>query len=207
MVTRVVAVVLALVAALGAWRVATFALGFNDELQLQDPAIARSQPAIVDPRAPRLSQRVIIVMVDGLRLDHSRQAGFDAVRCVGNDGAAASHYPTVSRPNYITLLTGVPPIASGIRHNRVRKPMRIDSIMTRAKAAGLRVTTASDLGMVPPLFITTEVAELGGFEHPQTGDLITPAAGRGRSTKCARQRRSPRSSSRSPQCCRSRATS
>ncbi len=177
MVARVVAVVLALVAALGAWRVATFALDFNDELQLQDPALARSQPAIVDPRTPRLSQRVILVMVDGLRLDHSRQVGFDVVRRVGIDGAAGSHYPTVSRPNYITLLTGVPPIASGIRHNRVRKPMRLDSIMTRAKAAGLRVTTASDIGMVPPLFITTEVAELGSLEHPQTGDLITPAAG------------------------------
>ncbi len=177
MVTRVVAVVLALVAALGAWRVATFALGFNDELQLQDPALARSQPAIVDPRTPRLSQRVILVMVDGLRLDHSRQAGFNTVRRAGIDGAAGSHYPTVSRPNYITLLTGVPPIASGVRHNRVRAPIRLDSIMTRAKAAGLRVTTASDIGMVPPLFLTTDVEELGDLVHPQTGDLLTPPAG------------------------------
>jgi 2,3-bisphosphoglycerate-independent phosphoglycerate mutase len=174
---RVVAVVLALVAALGAWRVVTFGFEFNDELQLQDPAIARSRPAIVDPRTPRLSQRVILVMVDGLRLDHSRQLGFDTVRARGIDGAAGSHYPTVSRPNYITLLTGTPPIASGIRHNRVRKPIRLDSIMTRAKAAGLRVTTASDIGNIPPLFITTQGAELGALEHPQVGDLVTPAAG------------------------------
>ncbi len=177
MAPRVVAAVLALVAALGAWCVVTLGLGFNDELQLQDPAIARSRPAIVDPRTPRLSQRVILVMVDGLRLDHSRQAGFDAVRTLGVDAAAGSHYPTVSRPNYITLLTGTPPIASGIRHNRVRTPLRLDSIMTRAKAAGLRVTTASDIGNIPPLFITTPVTELGSLEHPQVGDLITPAAG------------------------------
>lgn len=175
---RVVAVVLALIAAAGAAVLALLARGFNDEMQLEDPALAHVPPAIVDPRTPRLSQRVILVIVDGLRLDHSRQPGFDAVRAAGIDGVASSHYPTVSRPNYITLLTGAPPVASGIRANRVRTPIRIDSIMARAKQAGLRVASASDIGNIPPLFITDPVdGELGSLDHPQVGDLITPQAG------------------------------
>ncbi len=175
--TRVTALVLALIAGLSAWRVSVLALGFNDELAIEQPAIARTPPTIVDPRTPRLSQRVVLVIVDGLRLDHSHHPGFDAVRARGIDGVATSHYPTWSRPNYITLMTGVAPTASGVRVNRVRKPMRIDSIMQRAKTAGLRVTTASDIGMVPPLFMTTEVEDLGDLEYPQVGDLVTPPAG------------------------------
>lgn len=175
--TRVAALVLAVIAGASAWRITVLALGFNDELVIEQPAIARTKPAIVDPRTPRLSQRVVLVIVDGLRLDHSHLPGFDAVRSRGVDEVALSQYPTWSRPNYITLLTGVPPMASGVRVNRVRKPMRIDSIMARAKAAGLRVTTASDIGMVPPLFMTTEVDDLGDLEYPQTGDLVTSPAG------------------------------
>lgn len=174
--TRLITLVLVLVAALGAWRVAMLGLGFNGELQLTDPALARSRPAIVDPKTPRLSQRVILVMVDGLRLDESRGPGFDAVRAAGIDGAAGSHYPTVSRPNYITLLTGVPPLASGIRANRVRRPIRLDSMMARAKAVGLRVVNAGDIGNIAPLFVSPEV-ETSVPDHPQTGDLVTPAAG------------------------------
>ena len=78
--TRVVAIVLALGAIVGAWRVAKLALGFNDELAVPDPAIGRFPSAVVDSRTPRLSQRVVLVIVDGLRVDHSHHPGFDAVR-------------------------------------------------------------------------------------------------------------------------------
>lgn len=175
--TRAAALVLVVIAGLGAWRVATLARGFNDELVLRDPALARVPPVVVAPATPRLANRVILVIVDGLRLADSRRPGFDAIRAAGVDGAATSEYPTSSRPNYVSILTGVPPTASGVRVNRVRRPIRLDSIMARAQAAGLRVTTASDIGNIPPLFIAEQVDELGGLEHPQTGDLVTPATG------------------------------
>ncbi|MBA2538984.1 MAG: alkaline phosphatase family protein, partial [Deltaproteobacteria bacterium] len=168
---------LTLVAAVSAWRIALLAMEFNSELALPEPAAARTPPAIRDPRTPRLSHRVVLVIVDGLRLDASYLPAFDALRARGAGLAAATHYPTWSRPGYITLLTGVPPEASGVRVNLVPRPIRLDSIMKRVTAAGMRVTTASDIGMVPPLFINEDVNQLSSLEHPKTRDLVTPTSG------------------------------
>jgi Metalloenzyme superfamily/Type I phosphodiesterase / nucleotide pyrophosphatase len=172
-----IACVFTVVASVAAWRMATYALEFNDELAIRVPALAAVPPVIEDPKTPRLARRVFLIVVDGLRLDASHRPALDALRLRGTGIAAAAHYPSISRPGYITILTGVPPIASGVRANRVRTPIRLDSIMVRARAAGLRVTTASDIGMVPPLFMTNGPTDLIGIEVPHTGDLIFPPAG------------------------------
>ncbi len=150
--TRIVAIVLALIAGVVSWRMATAALDFNEELQIGYPALAREAPIIPDPKTPRLARRVFLVVVDGLGLAESHLPALDALRARGIAGAASSHYPTVSRPNYITILTGVPPVASGVRANRVRYEIRLDSIMHRVKEGGLVVDTASDIGAIPSLF-------------------------------------------------------
>jgi hypothetical protein len=174
---RLVAIVLAVAAVVGAIRIATLAMDFNNELVLPTPAAVRTPPTLIDPKTPRLSQRVILVIVDGLRLDHSHLPAFDALRAKGIAGIALAPYPTVSRPNYISLLTGVPPVASGIRVNRVPMPIRVDSIMKRAVTAKLRVVTASDIGMVPPLFVNEDTGGTSSSDHVFTGDLVTPGPG------------------------------
>jgi hypothetical protein len=69
------------------------------------------------------------------------------------DTEAQSHYPSWSRPNYVSILTGVPPFASGVRTNHHTTPVALDSLMDRARAAGLRVASATDYDVLPRLFL------------------------------------------------------
>src|SRR5580765_6986850 len=125
---------------------------WNDELALASP-LAAVAPRIDDPRTPRLAGRVVLVIVDGLGADESHLAFLDELRRRGVDAVARVPYPTISRPNYVTILTGVPPRDSGVRANRVTAPVALDTVMDRVRAAGLRVATASDFGMIPTLFL------------------------------------------------------
>ncbi len=139
---------------------------WNDELALPSPPLAREAPRLVDPHTPRLSRRVILVLVDGLGADESQLPFLDELRAKGVAATARVPYPTISRPNYVTILTGVPPRDSGVRANRVATPVAIDTIMDRVQAAGLRVATASDFGMLPSLFARhTDSLDIRWIEH------------------------------------------
>ena len=92
--------------------------------------------------------------IDGLRFDKSYELPFlDELRRRGVDTWAQSHYPTWSRPNYVSILTGVPPRASGVRTNHHSTPVELDSLMDRARAAGLQVASATDYDVLPRLFL------------------------------------------------------
>ena len=127
---------------------------FMLDLEQVDPALARVAP-VVDPMpTTRLARRVFLVVTDGLRLDKSYDLPFlDDLRRRGVDSEATSGYPTWSRPNYVSILTGVPPIASGVRTNFHARPVQLDSLMDRAHAAHLRVATATDYDALPRLFL------------------------------------------------------
>src|SRR5262249_2003420 len=91
---------------------------------------------------------------DGLRLDKSYELPFlDELRRRGVDTEATSHYPTWSRPNYVSILAGVPPSASGVRTNHHSTPVEPDTLMDPAHAAGLRVACATDYDVLPKLFL------------------------------------------------------
>lgn len=148
------AIVLVVVGALGAWRAAVTGADFMYDLEQARSPLARSSPVIVDPHTARLARRVVLVIVDGLRWDSSRQMRYLAtLRAAGVDGHAQSHYPTWSRPNYVSILTGVPPQASGVRTNRHYTPVTLDSLMDRAHAAGLHSASASEASPLPALFL------------------------------------------------------
>src|SRR5439155_21210423 len=103
---------------------------FMYDLEDARPALARVPPAIEDPHTPRLARRVFLVIVDGLRLDKSYELPFlDSLRRRRLDTEAASHYPTWSRPNYVSILTGVPPSASGVRTNHHATRVLLDTLM------------------------------------------------------------------------------
>ena len=107
---------------------------FMFDLEQERPALSRVAPAVLDAETPRLARRVFVVIVDGLRLDKSYELPFiDSLRRRGVDGEAQSHYPSWSRPNYVSILTGVPPSASGVRTNHHTTPVALDSLMDRAK--------------------------------------------------------------------------
>src|ERR1051325_710154 len=141
---------------------------FMYDLEQTEPALAHHAPAIQDPGTPRLARRVFLVVIDGLRLDRSYELPFlDDLRRRGVDGEAQSHYPSWSRPNYVSILAGVPPRASGGRTNHQVTPVQLDTLMDRARAAGLRVATATDYDVLPRLFLRRQ----GGGPPPLEIDL------------------------------------
>lgn len=147
---------------------------WNDQLGLVSP-FAQVEPIVTDPQTPRLTDRVVLITIDGLGIDESHLPFLDELRARGVAAIAAVPCPTISRPNYVTILTGVPPADSGVRTNRVRIPVRVDSVMDRVQASHLRVATAGDFGMMPSLFArhTKSLFDIGWIEE---GTRITPPA-------------------------------
>lgn len=173
----VVAAALALLAlgAVGAVLAAIAGGRFMYELELVETPLARSAPVIDPAPTPRMARRVFLVIIDGLRLDESHELPFiNKLRHDGVGTDARSHYPTWSRPNYVSILTGVPPSASGVRTNFHATPVRLDSLMDRARAAKLRVATATDYSPLPRIFLRPSKARPA--RPPSDADTIESEA-------------------------------
>jgi hypothetical protein len=148
------ALTLLVLGAIGAVKAATAGASFMQDLELAEPPLAKRPPSIQEAHAPRLADRVFVVIIDGLRLDRSYELPFlDSLRRRGVDSEAQSHYPTWSRPNYVSILTGVPPTASGVRTNHHTTAVMLDSLMDRARAAHEKVAIVTDYGLIPQLFL------------------------------------------------------
>lgn len=181
----VAALALVVLGAIGAVKAGLAGGDFMFDLEQTTPALARVKPTLPDPHTPRLARRVFVVIIDGLRLDKSYELPFlDELRRRGVDTEAQSHYPTWSRPNYVSILTGVPPTASGVRTNHHSTPVALDSLMDRARAAGLHVASATDYDVLPRLFLRprdpqraaeTEDLDIDAMEDPLSNDAVHAA--------------------------------
>ncbi len=141
----VAAVLLVGMGAAMALRAVDSADSFRPGLNQRQPVLAGSTPAL-GPRPARVARRVVLVIIDGLRLRGSYGDPFlDSMRRRGVDAVARSHFPTYSRPNHVAILTGVSPAWSGVRNNAYAWPVALDSLMDRANAADLRSAYAGDL--------------------------------------------------------------
>ena len=168
---QVVTAALAMVVlgAIGAVQAGRAGGSFMFDLEQVQPALTRQPPVIDALPAPRLARRVFLVIVDGLRLDKSHDLAFlDRLRTRGADTSAVSHYPTWSRPNYVSILTGVPPTASGVRTNHHTTPVHLDSLMDRVKAAGMHAAMGTDYDPLPRLFLRRPSAL-----RPEKIELVT----------------------------------
>ena len=172
------ALTLLVLGAVGAVRAGQAGASFMFDLEQVEPELATHPPAIQDPGTPRLARRVFVVVIDGLRLDRSYELPFlDELRRRGVDSEATSHYPTWSRPNYVSILTGVPPHASGVRTNHHVTPVQLDSLMDRARAAGLRVATATDYDVLPRLFLRRQAHGPPSTAPPDAAQRAGEASG------------------------------
>ncbi len=130
-----VLLLLAVLAGLSAVRVW---LGLND----REPILAGlpaggSRQAEAPP--PRIVRRAVLVIADGLTLEASEDlAVLRRIRALGVSATGLAAGPTFSSPSYATWLTGLDPVDSGVRTNRYQGPLRLDSVLARARAAGLR---------------------------------------------------------------------
>ena len=169
------ALVLVVLGTVGAIQAVRAGTSFTFDLEQDHPALARTAPAIEDAHTPRLARRVFLVIIDGLRLDRSFELPYlDDLRRQGVDTEASSHYPSYSRPNYVSILTGVPPIASGVRTNHHASVVLLDSLMDRAHAASFRVALATDYDVLPRLFLRPPHA--GPSEDIEVGDDVEPTS-------------------------------
>ncbi|MBX3275313.1 MAG: alkaline phosphatase family protein [Sandaracinaceae bacterium] len=97
------------------------------------------------PRPPRPYGRLAVLLVDGLRVDEARaMASWRALAPEATVATARVALPSLSRPYYHHLFTGVSSDLSGVRSNRFEAPARFDSLMDRVRAAGGRVFFAAD---------------------------------------------------------------
>ncbi len=94
-----------------------------------------------------MSRRVILVLVDGLAwsVAQSMMGFMQACREAGQatEYRLVCELPSLSRPLYECILTGVPPVHSGIVNNGVQRLSTQQSIFGLARAAGLTTAAAA----------------------------------------------------------------
>lgn len=91
--------------------------------------------------APPIARHVVLVIVDGMRLDVSRSemAGLNKLRSYGSDLTLTVPQPSLSYPNWTTILTGAPQTISGVTTNWYEGRVLAPTIMDQAEAAGRKV--------------------------------------------------------------------
>lgn len=93
------------------------------------------------PAAAPVADRTVLVIIDGLTLDASRSMGtLNALRQGGADLEVIAPQPTLSYPNWTTILTGAPPYVHGVVTNWHEGPALAETIFDTA--AGADVVTA-----------------------------------------------------------------
>ncbi len=114
------------------------AFSYESSLNVDRPAVLNVRPA-PGSHADGPATRVIWIMIDGLRLDLSREMpNLNRLRAEGEDISARSEFPTFSGPNLVAQASGIEPAASGILSNGFPDEVALDSVFRRAKLAGLR---------------------------------------------------------------------
>jgi Type I phosphodiesterase / nucleotide pyrophosphatase len=166
-------VLVALVLLAGAARCGLHSVEEADELMasinIRAPRLAEL-PATTAPApsfAP-LSRRVVLLVIDGL--GESRSHGLpvlDELRRLGLSAVATSHLPSLSRPNYVSILTGAPPAQSGVRSNAYGWEVPLDSVLHRVRATARQTAFVTD---VAPGFGSM-------FSHQLSEAVATPWSG------------------------------
>ena len=94
-----------------------------------------------------MKHNVILVVLDGLNFEVARHAMGHLQAYVGAGRAALykleCELPSLSRPLYECIFTGVPPIDSGITHNHVSRLSNQRSVFHYARDAGLTTAAAA----------------------------------------------------------------
>jgi hypothetical protein len=134
---------LCLIIARGAYSLADYS--WSQVVDFKSPYVSQRVPAELastEPTpAPALARRVVLIIVDGLREDVSRSSmpALNALRAKGGDFTLTVPQPSLSFPNWTTILTGASPSISGVTTNwhtgRVLAPTLVDV----ARAAGRKV--------------------------------------------------------------------
>ena len=87
---------------------------------------------------PALAQRVILIVIDGLRVDaFERMSLVDRYRPRASLWRAFTGEPSLSYPGWTTILSGAPPEISGVTTNWYTGAVKVDHLFAAAKRSGL----------------------------------------------------------------------
>jgi hypothetical protein len=139
---------------------------------------------------PRVTHRIVLVVIDGLRLDRSRQLKcLNDLRARGADFDCVAGIPSYSRPGRATLATGAWSDVHGVTSNRHTGVIPVDNLFRSARHVGDDVAVAgSDIwrGLFAPdlegatVVESTLAEERGGFSRvePRMQNFEREAVGR-----------------------------
>ncbi len=109
---------------------------WNDPTEALTVVRRGARPAV--PSAPRASvRRLVFLLLDGVRAR-------DAPKLPGGFATLDAGVPSMSRPGYHRMMTGVPSWASGVRSNRFAGRARLPTLLDEVRRAGLRPTFLAD---------------------------------------------------------------
>lgn len=95
--------------------------------------------------APPIARRLVVVMVDGLGVEHARALSeLEPVRQHGAFRELIAEYPTFTLPNVTAMVTGLPPRESGVRLNGLGEgALGADDVLHAAWDTGVYVRVRS----------------------------------------------------------------
>lgn len=86
-----------------------------------------------------LASQTVLVIIDGLRDDTSREMPtLDRLRSYGADLQLTAPQPSLSYPNWTTILSGAPPEVSGVVTNWHEGKAPVETLFDTAKRAGVK---------------------------------------------------------------------
>jgi len=138
-----------LAAAYAAYTLADYS--WNQVVDYRGPYAKQQIPATVDPvqeaypaTTPPVPGRVVFVIVDGLREDVSRtMPNLQSLRAHGYDAVVRTSQPSLSFPNWTTLMSGAPQRISGVTTNWFEERVPVETLVDVALAANRTVAVSA----------------------------------------------------------------
>jgi len=95
------------------------------------------------PAGEPLTQRAVLVVMDGVRLDVSKDMeNLQSLAVRGASSVVEAAVPSLSNPNRTVMVTGAWPEVNGVTNNATYQPPPIDSVLSLAQEAGLPAAVA-----------------------------------------------------------------
>ncbi len=133
-VTLVLVLCVCAAAAVAAYRLA--GVSWDNVVSYRSPYVQAELPAARGGSA--VASRTVVVIVDGLRYDASRDMKtLESLRSYGADLKLTAPQPSLSYPNWTTLLSGAPPSVSGVVTNWHEGAAPVETLFDTARRAGV----------------------------------------------------------------------
>ena len=144
-------------------------------LDLPSPLV----PDVATPSAPAVTppSRVLLVVIDGLSTATvPRLSMLEQLARIGARAELDAEPPTFSAPEYVAMLTGVPPRDSGIRSNATLRAAALDDVAASVRRAGGETVVVSDVvdwwpRLFPESFSHADRVALGSAPRTAAGEL------------------------------------